>query len=205
MAYHELAMLVFALTYVAAVSLSLPGAILLTLLSGLMFGWLAGGILSLCAATVGASIVFTIARTSIGDAMGARAGPQVAKLQAGFCDNALSYMLFLRLVPVFPFFAVNIAPALLGVPFRTFVVGTFFGIMPASFAYSSAGAGLDSTIKAARAAQLDCVAAAVASECPLSLKLATLITPELKIAFLLLSILALIPAAFKLWRRQRGH
>ena len=114
-------------------------------------------------------------------------------------------MLFLRLVPVFPFFVVNIVPAILGVPFRTYLLGTFFGIMPASFAYSSAGAGLDSAINAARAAQADCLTLATRAECPLTLKLANLLTPDLKIAFALLSVLALIPAAVNLWRQRHGR
>lgn len=203
--HRALAMLTYLLMYTVAVSLSLPGAIIFTLVSGAVFGWLAGGIIALLAGTLGASVVFLIARTAFGEGLAARAGPQVAKLQAGFCENALSYMLFLRLVPAFPFFVVNIVPALIGVPYRTYVAGTFFGIMPAAFAYSSAGAGLDAAILSAKTAQLNCRAARDALECPLTLKMANLVTPELTIAFALLSVLALLPVALKLWRRRHGN
>ena len=202
--HRMLAMAAYLAVYVGAITLSLPGAVIFTLTAGLMFGWLAGGVLSLLAATLGGSIVFAVARTTVGEALAARAGPQVSRLRAGFCDNALSYMLFLRLIPAFPFFAVNIVPALLGVPFRTFLIGTFFGIMPASFAYSSAGAGLESAIFAARSAQMRCLADGVAAQCPLSIKLATLLTPELMIALVLLSLLALTPVGLRIWRRH-GH
>ena len=70
----------------------------------------------------------------------ARAGPWLKRLQAGFKENALSYMLVLRLVPLFPFFVVNLVPAFLGVPFRTYLIGTFFGIIPGSLAFTYAGA-----------------------------------------------------------------
>ena len=95
----------------------------------------------------------------MGDTLSQRAGPWLAKLSEGFQKDALSYMLFLRLVPAFPFWFVNIAPAVLGVPLKTFVLGTFVGIIPATFAFASAGAGLDSVIMAAKNEHAACVAA----------------------------------------------
>ena len=86
--------------------------------------------------------------------------PGSTKLRAGFKEDALSYLLFLRLVPAFPFWFVNIAPAILGVPLKTYVIATFFGIIPATFAFAVAGAGLDSVIAAAKAEHAPCVAAA---------------------------------------------
>jgi uncharacterized membrane protein YdjX (TVP38/TMEM64 family) len=200
--HYALSVAAYMLTYIAAVAVSLPGAVVLTVAGGLMFGTIVGGIAAVCAATAGACIVFLIARTAAGGALAGRVGPHVAKLQAGFCENAGSYMLFLRLAPIVPFFVVNIVPALLGVRFRTYFLGTFFGIMPASFAFSSAGAGLDSAVSAAKAVQAHCRAANITFNCPLSLEPNTLLTPQLKIAFALLGMLALIPIGIKIWRRR---
>ncbi|HET7154860.1 MAG TPA: VTT domain-containing protein, partial [Hyphomicrobiaceae bacterium] len=102
--------------YVLSVALSLPGGLILTVAGGLLFGSLIGGLAAVVAATAGATIVFLIARTAVGETFSARAGPWLAKLSVGFKEEALSYMLFLRLVPAFPFWFVNIAPAVLGVP-----------------------------------------------------------------------------------------
>ncbi|MGE3625146.1 MAG: TVP38/TMEM64 family protein, partial [Hyphomicrobiales bacterium] len=141
-------LLVYAAIYVVVVALSLPGGALLTLAGGFLFGWFVGGVATVIAATIGAALIFLVARTSIGEALAARAGPWLGKLRAGFQDNALSYLLFLRLVPVFPFWLVNLAPALLGVPLGTYLIGTFVGIIPGTFAFSYAGVGLDSLIDA---------------------------------------------------------
>ena len=91
----------------------------MTLAGGLLFGWQLGAALTVVAATIGATALFVIARTSFGTSLAAKAGPSLAKLRDGFKENALSYLLFLRLVPAFPFFIVNLAPALLGVPLKT--------------------------------------------------------------------------------------
>ncbi len=134
------------------------------------------------AATAGATIVFLIARTAVGETFSARAGPWLAKLSDGFKEEALSYMLFLRLVPAFPFWFVNIAPAVLGVPFRTYVIGTFLGIIPATFAFASAGAGLDSVVMAAKNEHAACVALKGADACKLKIHASSLLTKELILA-----------------------
>ena len=109
-------------------------------------------------ATIGATILFLVVNTSFGSTLAEKAGPFVAKLRDGFQENALSYLLFLRLVPAFPFFIVNLVPALLGVPLRTFVIGTGLGIIPGTIAYSLAGSGLGSVIEAQNATYKTCLA-----------------------------------------------
>ncbi len=205
--HTALALTTFFLAYVVVVALSVPGATLLTLVGGLVFGWLLGGFASVMAATLGAAIVFLVAKTAIGENLARKAGPQVARLQSGFRENALSYMLFLRLVPAFPFFIVNIVPAVLGVPFRTFIVGTWFGILPGSFAYSFIGAGLDHAVAAARVKQAACRAADAAAHCSLKFDLSSLLSMEFKVALGLLGLLALIPVLIKTWkgRHARAH
>ena len=195
--YRLAAVIIYIAVYAAAVALSMPGALLLTLSGGLMFGWLLGGLSAVVGATLGACIIFLVARSALGETLQRRAGPLVQKLQAGFQENALSYLLFLRLVPAFPFFLVNIVPAVLGVPFRTYVIGTFFGIIPGTMAFASVGAGFDSVLAQAKASYDACVATSGAAACALSIDASSLLTTEIRIAFVLLGIMALIPVVLK--------
>lgn len=201
-AHAVLAPLIYMAVYTAVVALSLPGGLVLTLAGGLLFGCLLGGCLAVVAATLGATMVFLIARSSVGDALAHKAGPWLAKLRAGFQKDALNYLLFLRLVPAFPFWLVNLAPALLGIRLKTYVIGTFFGILPATFAFASVGAGLDSIIAAAKAEHAACVAAKGEQLCALQINAGSLITRELLLAFVLLGLIALIPTVLKRWRER---
>ena len=136
------AALLFILVYAVATALSLPTGLLLSTVGGFLFGTLWGGLFNVVGATLGATIVFLAAKTVLGDVLRARAGPFLQKLEAGFRENALSYMLVLRLVPLFPFWLVNLAPAFLGVRLSTYVGGTFFGIIPGALVFASVGTGL---------------------------------------------------------------
>jgi uncharacterized membrane protein YdjX (TVP38/TMEM64 family) len=196
--------LAFVAIYIAAASLSLPGCPIMTATGGLLFGWFVGGLATVVGATIGATILFLIARSAIGGLLGERTAPWLTKLRQGFKDDALSYLLFLRLVPAFPFWFVNVAPAVLGVPLRTYVIGTFFGIIPATFAFASAGAGLDSIIMAAKAEFAQCVAEKGAEACRLSIHASSLVTRELVLALLLLGVVALIPVALRRWRHNHA-
>ena len=90
--------------------------------------------------------VFLIARTALGDSLRNRAGPALQRMEAGFKENAFSYLLVLRLVPLFPFWLVNLVPAFLGVRLRTYLLGTFIGIIPGTFVFATVGAGLESVL-----------------------------------------------------------
>lgn len=129
----------FMAVYAVAVALSVPGAIILTLMGGFLFGPATGTAYVVLAATLGAVAVFLAARTAFGSALRAKAGPRLARFVDGFRDDALSYLLVLRLVPVFPFWLVNLAAAILGVRLGTFVLATLFGIIPGSAVYASLG------------------------------------------------------------------
>ena len=153
-----LALLAFIAIYAATVSLSLPGGAVLTLAGGLLFGWLLGGIASVIGATLGAVVVFLIARSALSEVLAARAGPWLDRFREGFKQDAFNYLLFLRLVPIFPFWLVNLAPGLLGVSFATYLLTTILGIIPGTFAYSLAGNGLDSVIAAQQSAHQSCLA-----------------------------------------------
>ncbi len=137
--YGMLAILVFIGVYAAAVSISFPGASLLTIFGGFMFGTLVGGLAVVLGATIGATIIFLLAKTVLGESLRSRAGSAINKIEEGFRQGELSYMFILRLVPIFPFWLVNLAPAFLGVKTRNYLVATFFGIMPATFVYAAAG------------------------------------------------------------------
>ena len=197
------AVALYMLVYVAVVALSLPGGLFMTLSGGLLFGWQVGAPATVVAATIGATLIFLIAKTSFGESLAAKAGPWLAKLKDGFNENALSYLLFLRLVPAFPFVVVNLAPALLGVPLRTYVLGTFLGIIPGTTAFSVAGAGLGSVVASQNAVYKECLAknpgAAADTACPYTIDTSALVTKELVAAFVLLGVIALIPIALKRW------
>jgi uncharacterized membrane protein YdjX (TVP38/TMEM64 family) len=198
------AILSYIAVYATAVGLSVPGASVLTLAGGLMFGLAFGGLAAVTGATIGATIIFLVARTAFGETLAAKGGAAVETLRAGFKDNALSYLLFLRLVPAFPFFLVNLVPALAGVPLKTYVIGTFFGIIPGTFAFASIGSGLDSIVSAAKSEQAACIASKGAAACPFKLSVGQLVTKEMLIAFTLLGLVALIPVVAKKWTRRNG-
>ena len=182
------ASLLFVSVYAAATALSLPGGLVLSLTGGFLFGTWLGGVLAAFGATIGASIIFLIAKTSLGDAMMARAGPMIKKMEAGFQRDAASYMLILRLVPLFPFWLVNIVPAFLGVSFRTYFITTALGILPAVFIYTGVGNGLGHLFEIGADPNLG-VIFELQFLCPL----------------LGLAVLALIPIGYKRWRGRSGE
>ena len=201
--YPITSVLVYMAIYIACVALSLPGGLILTVAGGLLFGWFIGGIAAVVAATIGATIVFMIARSAVGETFCERAGPWMAKLSVGFKEEALSYLLFLRLVPAFPFWFVNIASAVLGVRLKTFVLGTFLGIIPATFAFATAGAGLDSVVMAAKRDYAACVALEGVQACKMKIHASSIFTPELISALVLLGVVAVIPVVLKKFKKWR--
>ena len=134
------AMAIFLAVYAAAVAISFPGASILTIFGGYLFGLWVSTPLIVIAATIGATLIFFAAKTALGDLLSKRAGGFAKRMEEGFRKGELSYMFILRLAPIFPFWAVNIAAGLMGVSLRNFLIGTFFGIIPGSFVYASIGA-----------------------------------------------------------------
>ncbi|MGG5890352.1 TVP38/TMEM64 family protein [Falsiroseomonas sp. HC035] len=134
--------LAYVLVYVAAVAFSLPGAVFLTLAGGFLFGAALGTALTVIGATLGATLVFLFARAIFGADALDRLGATAQKLAEGIRRNAASYLLVLRLVPLFPFWLVNLVPAFVGVRLPVYVLTTLFGILPGTAVFSLAGAGL---------------------------------------------------------------
>jgi uncharacterized membrane protein YdjX (TVP38/TMEM64 family) len=185
--YHRLmTVALFILTYTLVVALSLPGAIWMTLAGGFIFGPIQATLLVVVSATLGASIVFVLAKFCFVDFFKAKTGKVVEKMEAGFNSNALSYLLFLRLVPVFPFWLVNLVPAFLGVPLRTFNIGTAFGIIPGVSIFCWAGSGLGVVLDAG--GTLD----------PLDI----LLRPEIINTIVGLGVLSLIPIGYKMFKNN---
>ena len=192
-----LAVLIFGVIYAVSTALSLPGGALLTIVGGFLFGWLVAGITTVFSATLGATVVFLIAKSSLGEFLMKKAGPFTKKLADGFNTDAFNYLMFLRLVPVFPFWLVNIAPALFNVKLRTYLITTFLGIIPGTFAISILGAGLGSVIDRQQAVFDACVAEKGAESCVFNVDVGALLTPQLLTAFVALGLVALIPVAIK--------
>jgi uncharacterized membrane protein YdjX (TVP38/TMEM64 family) len=175
-----LAPLAFTAVYAAVVALSVPGGAILTIAGGFLLGIVSATLCVLVGATVGATIVFLIARTALGDALRAKAGPRIRRMEEGFRQDALSYLLVLRLIPIFPFWLVNIVPAFLGVPVRTYVLGTFVGIIPGSFVYASVGNGLGAVFDAGGTPDLGVI-----------------FEPAILLPIVGLAVLALLPVAYR--------
>lgn len=185
--YGVLAILAFGCAYAAVVAFSLPGGAVMTISGGFLFGTLIGGATAVVAATIGATILFLVARYALGDSLRGRAGPFVVRMEEGFRANALSYLLVLRLIPLFPFWLVNLVPAFVGVRTTTYVIGTFLGIIPGTFVYASVGNGLGAVFDA--------------GETP---DLAIIFEPEILLPIVGLALLALLPIAYRRIQARRA-
>lgn len=199
-----MAILAFIGLYIVTVALSLPGGAVLTVAGGILFGTLVGGAAAVIGATIGSTILFLIARTAIGSFLTRSAGPLVARIAEGFREDAFNYLLFLRLVPAFPFWLVNLAPAIFGVPLATFVLATVIGIIPATFTFASVGSGLDSVIAAQEKAFNVCLASG-RTDCRLDFDFKAAVTPEILLAFAALGVIALLPVLIRRLRARRQN
>jgi uncharacterized membrane protein YdjX (TVP38/TMEM64 family) len=138
-----LAALVYVAAYIAVVAFSLPGGAVMTLAGGLLFGAFIGAFLAVLGATIGAAVLFLLARSAFAPLVAGRAEGLLGPLRAGLARDGFFYLLSLRLVPVFPFWLLNLAPALLGMAFTPYLAATFLGIIPGTLVFAGIGAGLD--------------------------------------------------------------
>ena len=141
-AHHLPAAAAYVGIYIFVVALSLPGAIWLTLGGGLLFGVWLGGALAVLGAGTGAAVMFLMAKYIIGGMLRSRFGARLTRFEAAFNRDAWSYLLVLRLLPIFPFFLVNLGAALIGVRFSVFALTTYIGIVPGALVYASIGNGI---------------------------------------------------------------
>lgn len=184
-----LAVLIFMAVYASAVAISFPGASILTVFGGFLFGLWPGVPAVIIAATIGAYIVFLASKTALGDVLLKRAGGFIKKMETGFHEDELSYMFLLRLVPVFPFWAINIAAGVLGVSARNFLIGTLFGIIPGSFVYTSIGNAAGAAFDAGEDVSLSGI----------------LFKPETLLPIIGLAALALLPVLLKRFSKRAAN
>jgi uncharacterized membrane protein YdjX (TVP38/TMEM64 family) len=177
----------FILLYILVVALSLPAGSMLTIFGGFLFGVTAGTIYVVIGATLGAMIVYLATRYAFYDYMHAKAGNALRKMQEGFAEDALCYLMVLRLVPLFPFWLVNLVPALLGVKLRAFLIGTIIGIIPGTFVYVSIGDGLGALFDQGKMPDFGII-----------------FEPRILTPIIGLAILAMIPVAYKKYRKHKA-
>lgn len=187
LAHPFISLELYLLAYVVLVGLSFPAALVMTLTGGFLFGPLVGGPAAAAGATLGACVIFLVCRNMTGDFLRRRAGPTAARIEAGVEDNAFLYLLSLRLIPVMPFWLINLAAGLLGAPARAFIVATVMGILPAALIYASLGAGLDGMFNRGE---------------PLGPQL--LLAPRIALPLIGLALLSTLPIAHHWWRARRN-
>ncbi|MEJ2231995.1 MAG: TVP38/TMEM64 family protein [Nitrospirales bacterium] len=180
-AHYEIAVVLFILVYILQTAFSLPGGAVLTLTGGFLFGSLMGTLFVNVGATAGATLAFLAARYLLHDWVEQKFGDRLGPIQAGFAKNAFSYLMTLRLIPAFPFFLVNLVSGLTRVNLGTYVLATSIGIIPGSFVYAFAGRQLG----------------AINS-------LREIASPPVLLAFTLLGLLALMPAAYRKWKNMKS-
>ena len=176
----------FMAVYILAVAFSLPGGAILTIVGGFLFGLGLGTAFVVFSATIGATALFLVAKTTIGDALKARMGPWLQKMERGFQENAFNYLLAMRLIPLFPFFVVNLVPAFLGVRLKTYFFATLIGIIPGSMVFIQVGAGLGSIFDSGEA-----------------FSVAGILTPDVVLALVGLAILSLLPIGYKKLKERK--
>lgn len=172
--------------YAMLVAFSVPGAAILTIVGGFLFGIIWGSALVIVGATAGAVAVFLAARTALGSSLRRRAGPWVKRLEAGFREHATSYLLTLRLIPIVPFWLVNLVPAILGVRLVTYTLTTLVGIVPGTVVYVAVGNGLGATLDSGGTPDLGIV-----------------FQPAILLPLLGLALLSLAPVLYKRLRASR--
>jgi len=182
-----LAPVVFIVVYAAVIALSLPGGALLTMCGGLLFGVWLGGSFAVVGALVGAVLVFLAARHALAETLAARAAPALERIRPGLERDGFSYLLVLRLVPLFPFWLVNLAPALVGMRLSTYAAATAIGILPGTFVYAWVGSGLSQVLAAGDRPDGRIV-----------------LTPGVLLPLVGLAVLALVPVVVRRWRARRS-
>lgn len=186
--HYIMSVLIYMAAYIAVVAFSIPGATVMTLIGGFLFGVVLGTIWVVLSASIGASITFLAVNTAFGGVLKNRVDTKTSKIYEGFRKNAFNYLLTIRLIPVFPFFAINIAAGIFGMKLRTFFLATFLGIMPGSAIYAWVGSGLGYTLEQGK-----------------SIDLGIIFEPQVFLPMIGLAVLSLLPVIIKQFRRNPGN
>jgi uncharacterized membrane protein YdjX (TVP38/TMEM64 family) len=177
---------IYLAVYVCSVAISLPGALILSLTSGFLFGPLGGG-LAVTGATGGSTVTYLVFRTAFGDVLRRKPDAFLARMADGLRRDAFNYLLTLRLIPAFPLLAVNVAAGVANIPARTFVLASLLGMIPSSFVYAGIGAGLGHIF---------------ARGGPVTIE--TLLSPRIYLPIIGMGVLAFLPPLWRHWRKGRG-
>ena len=178
---------IYGLAYAAMIAFSIPGGAVATLVGGFFFGLVTGSIAVVVSATIGATVLFLAARSALGAVLRRKSEGWLHRMEEGFRENAFSYLMVLRLIPLFPFWLVNLVPAFLGVSLRTYVIATFFGIMPGSIVYVSLGNGIGALLESGKSPDLGIIFRA-----------------EILLPLVGLAILSMLPVAYKRYQRRKA-
>ncbi len=165
---------------------SIPAVAPVIVAGGFLFGPVVGTAISIVGQTIGSAIIFIAARTALRDMLAHYAGRRIRRFEAGFKENALSYMITLRLMPLFPAWLINLVPSILGVPLRIFMLGTIIGVIPITFIFSTVGHGLGAVIDE--------------GDTP---GLGLFLAPEIAFPLIGLVIIALLPVLYRKLRPQK--
>jgi len=177
----------YTLIYLVVVALSLPEAAVVTVAGGLLFGTLLGGALAIIGSSIGAVVLFLAIRHHLAGAVAAHGGRLIDRLRAELEQNGFCYLLAVRLVPVFPFWLVNLAAALSGMRLLPFTAATLIGIIPATFVYASIGAGVGKVLATGGVPDLS-----------------LLFSPGILGPLIGAAALALFPVAWRRWKRRHA-
>lgn len=184
MNHYVLAVFSFMLLYITVVALSVPGALFVTMAGGFLFGPIAT-LFVVVSATIGSTVIFLAVRSTLGAWLANQSKGWIKKMERGFQTNAFSYLLVLRLVPIFPFWVINIVAALLNVPLRTFIIATFIGIIPGAFVYVMIGNSLNYLFAINQTPDFNLI-----------------FKPQIFLPLLALAVLALLPLVYKRWKKR---
>ena len=180
--------LLYMACYCVVVALSIPGALIMTLTGGFLFGTWIGGTAAAIGVASGATVMFLVAHTALGGLLRqwVDADGFISKVEAGVRRHAFLYIFSLRLMPALPIWMVNIAAAFVKTPVWTYASATLLGILPSTFIYASVGAGLDSVFAAGATPTM-----------------ASLFRLQVLLPLFGLGALATLPLAYQIWRGRR--
>ncbi len=188
------------LVYLGAVIVSVPATLILTMICGFLFGIVPGALLAVCAATTGGSLVFLVGRGPGREMIRRFGGPRLERFAAAFRRDAFGYIATFRVLPLFPFWVTNLAPAACGVRLRTFAAATFLGLLPGALVYATTGAGIEDVAAAHEATRAACLAGD-GQNCDQALSPSAFVTPTTMVALGLLGAFGLL--SLVLTRRLR--
>lgn len=187
---------VYVAIYSAAIVFAIPGAVVFTMFGGFLFGWLFGALGGIIGSTVGGVITVLIGSASLGTSLQKAALPRFQKLAHGFRSGAFGYIVLLRLIPIVPYIAINVASGLFRVPLKTFIAATMIGIAPIAFCFGFIGSGLDQGIEKQLQVYRACEALTPGA-CQIEFDMTHFISRELLVGFALFAVLVSLPIIFR--------